>query len=193
VQDTVNKAANKCRNASVVETAAAVGDNISISSNSFNSDNAEAAVIAGVIRIGADFAAYMTTRNATKDFRTAKGAVESLQEKVQEALPQVHGAFADNVSESNSTTLMMDTFGGILATLSNWDTATQLHDAKNHLHDVSNQLGDTISRLSRNKQVIAEAALTEARKSDSPVAKFAAELESSVATGTVKPKPQLVM
>jgi len=189
-QELVNKAAKKCRNASVAETGAAIGDNVSIDSNAFSSDNAEAVIIAEVIHIGADIMASMSARKATKALREAEEAVRSLQKTVQEEIPRVNSALANDISSSNSSTLMMDAFGGILASFSNWDMAGQLNDAKNHLHGVSEQLDNTISKLAHDKRTLAQTALTEARKSDSAVQKFAAELENFMLPPDLRKTPE---
>ena len=181
-QDIVTKAANKCRNASAMEGAAAVGDvvggNTSLNRMSSN-DNSEMAVeaIVEVAHLATDFAASMAARRATNAFREAEEAVQNLQMAVKNEIPQVNGALARDIASSNSTTLMMNAFGGMLSSFSNWDMAGQLNDAKGHLHGVADQLSDTINKLSHDKKTIGDAAIAEARKNDKAVNDFAAELE----------------
>lgn len=177
-REIVNKAAKKCRNASIAEGVAAVGDEVPVNTSSSNSDEVAAAMIALAVRVGADIAANIASWKATRAFREAEEEVQLLQQRLQQQMPRVNGALANDIAWSNNSTLMMDTFGGILAGFANWNMATQLNDAKNHLHHVTDQLGDTISELSQEKQALAQTAFAEARKTDSSIGKFAAELEN---------------
>ena len=162
-QDIVTKAANKCRNASMMSA----------------DDSTEMAVDLAVefAHVATDFAANRAARNATNAFREAEEAVQNLQIAVKNEIPQVNGALANEIASSNSTTLMMNAFGGMLSSFSNWDMAGQLNDAKGHLHGIVGQLGSTIDKLSREKKVIADAAIADARKTDKAIDSFAAELE----------------
>ena len=181
-QDIVTKAANKCRNASMMEGAAAAGDvaGDTVPRHRVSADDStEMAVDLAVefAHVATDFAANRAARNATNAFREAEEAVQNLQIAVKNEIPQVNGALANEIASSNSTTLMMNAFGGMLSSFSNWDMAGQLNDAKGHLHGIVGQLGSTIDKLSREKKVIADAAIADARKTDKAIDSFAAELE----------------
>ena len=181
-QDIVTKAANKCRNASVMEGAAAAGDVVgdTVPRHHVSTDDSTEMAVEGIIEVAhlaTDFAASMAARKATNAIREAEEAVQNLQMAVKNEIHQVNGSMANDIASSNSTTLMMNAFGGMLSSFSNWDMAGQLNDAKGHLHGIADQLDGMINKLSRDKKVIADAAIAEARKNDKAIDTFAAELE----------------
>jgi hypothetical protein len=183
VQNKVKKAANKCRNASIAEGAAAVGDAVPIIDTVTTSDNDNPGAALIVMGIAAAFKAAtsiggaIAASRATRALRNAEEEVQSLQKELQQEMPKVNGNIANDISWSNNMTLMMDAIGGLFATYSNMDMAQQLNGAKNHLHDVADKLGNVMNTLAQEKQVIADAALKQARTTDSDIEKFAAQLE----------------
>jgi hypothetical protein len=189
-REIVDKAAKKCRNASLTETAAAIGDNIPLGNIRINNDkpadNAEiiAVAVAAVLRIGTAIGGKWAAWRATRAFNKAARAVESLQQSVPQAVvPIVNQAIASDISSSTDNAIMMNglsgsPFGNFLATMADWDMATQLNQAKDHLHDVSGELANIAGKLSLQKNDLAWSSLATARKDDIAVAKFASKLEN---------------
>jgi hypothetical protein len=153
-RDIVLSAANQCSSASSDESFAAMDDK----------------------NIGMDWMASSAASSAESEIRDAQRAVKNLLKTVKN-LPEVDASFADEIGSLNNNAFFMDLTGSFFGTFANWDVSNKLDDAENHLRSVASELATEMNNVSADMRSVRQAALADARKSDSNVEKLAASIE----------------